>query len=553
MAIFDIDAITADVDWDLDDTLASGAYRIQYSKVNGSFQWDSTYYDSIGLYRGQVDPDLVRIRLTDPLGIQEEVMLGIVDRSGRQRDGGNGVVGSIAGRDLLALVLDKYPTTATTLQGVTIYQADPYVSSDATIVPVTNFTDALTELVGLAGLGGVLFDLGGDDYPIGRSIPVTTDRTYGEVLADLLTPWRWSEKHRADVWVEGDVLRIARRGLNARGTVNVEYEMLTVHRYEKTVKPAGDVRVEGATYEVLVPSHDQPPGTDDDIRVTTNHVTGPTARASYTETLIEYYTDDKLEHTVRQRSYDDFLRFETWVANSTFIRDPSSEADGNKDTETETHTVADNRSGENPWYPLQKTVSTKNAKWNYYSDTGDTQSADVTETEYDESAEDELQLPIKDFRVSNQHYSRSVTQVVRQSQTSEFDPDSGALRTQFGLPEVAPFRGRGALGIERPGTRREQRKFSAGPETAHLKFSSELLGSDAACLLIHGRLVDEFAGTRLGISITLPADFRIKHGMALQVLNAPAWWDASNFLITASRIHSAHDGLMMDLEGVAWL
>ena len=105
--INEVKGIRWSVSHDLSGGLAARMFDVLYTKVNGVSVWDETQYNLIEMYRGESDPDLVRIR-ADWDGDERDVVLGVVDRSGREQTD-EGVAGTLSGRDKAALVLDRFP------------------------------------------------------------------------------------------------------------------------------------------------------------------------------------------------------------------------------------------------------------------------------------------------------------------------------------------------------------------------------------------------------------------------------------------------------------
>lgn len=534
-------------DQDLDDVVAAAGFRCTYRNPGAGHVWNPAIFDGLRVYRGEASPDTVRIEgETD--GFADTVILGIVDRSRREDRGDGTPRGALIGRDLLALVLDRYPSTAFTLDGLNV-TAVP--GAPAEIRLRDTFTSAVQRVCDAAGIS-VLFVLGGRDYPLGRSIAVTTDRTFAQVLADLMEPFRWSEKYRVDAWMDGTRLVIARRGEEARGRVTTEAARIVEIIFEKTALPiVNDVRVEGARYDVPVREDQEDRSAFRGYQV---DIAGPTPESSYRETTTEFVNRrGQLDRMVRYREYADGQRRERWDVQATFINQAGSPLDGNKASESEHHYVADNRSGLNTSFPFEKLVGSKLTVWRYYEDNGDTQSEDTIETERDETAESETVLPPKTCRITSYRYLRSHRQTLRYWNVSEVDASTGEIeRSTFGASEIAPFRMRRGEGDRAASVSTEPYQIAAGPNTAQRRESSDLLGSEAACEALRQDLLDEHSCVRIGVSVAMAPDLRLRVGMVQVVQGAPADWPVTEWLITAIRADATDRRFGMRVEGIAW-
>lgn len=545
---------------DLGDAPAAASFSATYRsrKADGSF--DPVFFNGIQVYRGGSNPHLVRIKPTVD-GLTETLVLGVVDRNGVSRGDDGDVAGLLSGRDLIALALDNYPTAPFTLDGFT-------VKADGTLAFRETFKGAMRRLASEAGLT-VLFDC--PDYELGKSVPVTTDRTVAEVMQELLRPLRWSVKNRVDVWIEGTTLRVARRGQAARGTVAVDAARIHVERMDRTSLPAvAGVRVEGAGYEVEeadtggagLPSLDgQPYSTSQGPFTVTRTVAGKTT--TYIDEGTQWYDGQgRMTHSFRKCTYlllanEPTTRVESWEKTCTFFVDSTVPFDGAPKTERETYRVLQ------AW-PVEgggvsggeEVIREREAEWRYFADNGDLLMEDGFEVEKDEEAT--LPLPLKTNRVTKYRYRRSGGRILRDQEITEQDPATGAVTRSFGTTDQGPFNadaGQRIEGVARAGKRMARRLVSAGPEPTSGKFRierSELLGDAADCEAIRQDLIDEHASIHLEASFAMEPDLRVKPGKVLTVQSAPAWWPATSWLVTAVAKDATGDVFGMRVEGEAW-
>lgn len=554
MPVLEIPAKTWSYTADLGDAPAAAAYSATYVARKNDGTFDDQFFSGIRVFRGEADPHFVRIKPTID-GIQETLMLGVVDRNGAVRQRGGALAGFVSGRDLIALALDRYPSAPTTLDGFT-------VNADGALAPRETFKGALRRLAEAVGLT-VLYDC--PDYKLGRSVPVTTDRTFGEVMQELLRPLRLSEKWRVDVWVEGTTLRVARRGQEARGTVIVDAARIKLERMEKTALPAVDgVRVEGASYEAeedeiggtqvagLVSITGQPYGTPFGPFTVTKTVAGKTI--AYVDEGQQYYdAKGRMTSSFRKVTYLSSIRTEKWEKTCEYYVDSTLPYDGAPKRETETYKV------DQIWVTQQgeEIVRQRDASWQYFGDNGDLLAEDVFEVEKDEQAK--LPLPVNIERTSRFRYRRSAGRVLRDYETTEVDPGTGAVSRTFGTTDQGPFNadaGQKVSGVAHPGRRMAQKTVAAGPEPTSGKFrleKSEYLGSEADCEAVRQDLIDEHASVRLGVSLDMEPDLRVKPGKVLTVQGAPGWWPTAQFTVIAVSKEAESRGMGMRVDGVAWL
>lgn len=561
--VTDIPAERWGVRSDFSDAPAAMSYDVTYRtrKADGTF--DPVFLDGVKVYRGEADPDKVRIRPTIE-GITETLLLGIVDRNGVARDAdAKGVLGALTGRDLIALALDTYPAEAFTLDGM--------VGAGASYRET--FYGAMRELAERAGLFAV-FDC--PDYRLGTSLPVPADRTLGEAMQELLRPFRWSEKHRVDVWVEGEatpVLRVARRGNNARGVVVVDASRVLVEAMEKTALPiVDDVRVEGASYETEVPDGGGSGGGTPDPGGNPYSVSyGPTTISktvagkltSYVEDGTRWYDGQGRQLAEIRRVVYLILdgqattRSELHQRTSTFWVDSTKPFDGAPKNEAESYIVTQ-------LWPAQaggftsgpETVSVKSTDYTYYEDNGDTFGEDVFELERDEGGASPL--PDKLNRSTRVRWRRSGGRVLKDVEIVEVDVGTNIPQRSFATTVIGPFNadaGQVSGGAARPGYRMERGQIAAGPEPTSGRFrveSSELLGHEDDCEAIRQDLIDEHASVRWEAAFAMVPDLRVKPGVVLTVQNAPAWWPVASFTVTGVQKDRDQAGYSMRVQAVAW-
>src|SRR3989304_267937 len=286
MSIFDVVAFDWSVDSDLEAAgiFASG-YRARYSQpLASNQQWDNGIFGGINGYRGESNPDIVRIR-GEFEGMADIVIVGIVDRNGISFQ--NSVIGDLVGRDLLALMLDKYPTPSTFVLG----------------------SDVITAIVSLAAMAGLSVVYDAPSYILGRDVAITADRTIAEWIEDFLAPLRWADRHRVDTWIESNTLYVADRMEFARGSVSLPYDRVILERMEETALPIVDgVYVEGASYDALEPlSGEITSNTEEDVQTTISGNTTTVITTRTTEWLDALGRLFRRDRSINTETFVDFI------------------------------------------------------------------------------------------------------------------------------------------------------------------------------------------------------------------------------------------------------
>jgi hypothetical protein len=267
MPTIEIEALDWSYSHDLDDAGSAAEFRATYRQQTAARVWDPNVHEDLAPYGGAAAPDLVAIIVTTD-GLRRELVTGVVDEKGWRQDD-SGVIGEVVGRDRMALLLDRRPAAGFTLQGT---QYDPDTGS---LVYGESFMSAVQQVCSRAGVA-VQFRGNVVNYWLGDSVVVSPQQTYAQVIAPLLGPLRWSERHRVDAWMEGPTLIIAARSASAE-VVQVEAARIDDARMAESVAlpgspadaPAGEpgqpggpgmgaapkpkVRVEGYKYQREVP------------------------------------------------------------------------------------------------------------------------------------------------------------------------------------------------------------------------------------------------------------------------------------------------------------
>ncbi len=546
-----INAERFELSHDVDDAISAMTYDVEYEPRGTTEVFDPTFFNTLRLYDGRNVLDQVRIKGTVD-GITDQLVLGIVDRNGwTDREGGS-VAGRIQGRDLAALILDSHPTK--------IF-AFPVGST---------FYASVRTLAAKAGLAGVQFFC--RNYIIGTTYPVNLDRTLVAALQDLLTPLRWSEKHRTDAWVDNNILTVAERNYTnpARGTITVDAARIIVDRFEKTrLISVDDVRVEGARFKIILTD----PNASTSTTVTnTRHVdlTDPKNGAvveSFDETLtIVYDAFSRVISTDRLRTYlirggAFTVRFEHESATNTFWADdgttsPANLARRGKEKEhTSFFDITDEWSNQ---VIATERVSSIFSTADYWERFGNAKSIDRSETLLDQDSPSPLAIKSKSVESTRWYYSGK--QVIQEKTLTTFNPD-GSVSSTNSTRDIGAFDvTQGAQTTAGANQQVLESQFFAGPAVlGPLGFQgilrreqSDMLGSNADCAGIRTDLIDEHVSIKVGISLRMPFDFRIRPGKLLVVQNAPSWWPITQFYITAMRI-SAGDGFLSDVEALAWV
>lgn len=550
MATYDVLAKTFDVQHDIDDAFSSAGWSITYERLTAAQVFDPFFFNDIEIYHGEASPDKVRIKVNVD-GIESEIMLGVVDRNGWTDRQGGAVSGSMGGRDLMAFILDKTPTTG------------------FTIAAGTKFRDAVEQIAELAGLSVSFFC---DDYTISTPVPVTVDNTFGSVLQTLLTPFRWSEKHRVDAWVEGTILTIAERNYSAppRGTVTINAERLVTNRMEKSRNvQVDDVKVDGARFRVVIISPDLDSAHTDESDET---ITSDDGKNIYT-----IHTEEEFDNKGRPIRKD--------IDKVWLLRVSQQFPAGGPTTRTEhTHdeyAYHDNVGQDVPFYSLLKSeesyhevtdtwgpvsgkvggperISERVVQWDYYPDNGDAKSQEVSDVQ---RTEDGTKIPtswngtntvtsIRWYRMGGQ-----TTQVANGTEYQLGGVQSGAVKRSWRTTQVGAYKVPSASeGVAKSNEQVTEGQYSAGPTSYAMKLrreQSDML-DNAGCALVRGHLLDENTSTMVAASFRMPFDPRIKPGKLLAVQQAPSWWPVTSFYITAIRA-TAGEGLDSDIEALAWV
>lgn len=568
--INEVKGIRWHVSHDLSGGLAARMFDVAYTKVNAVNVWDSGQYDAIELYRGESDPDLIRIK-AEWDGDERDVILGIVDRSGREQTD-DGVGGFVSGRDKAALVLDRYPSAAFTLQGNTVV--------NNALVPGLTYKQAVEQVATQAGLT-VVWNIGTDNYNLGRSVAVTTDQTFGEVIALLLAPWRFGEKYSHDAWVSDDglTLNVVRRGL--LGSVNVAFQRLTVNRYEKRALPiVNDVRVEGQSYETVVSStmfsSFCDPLTPETI---TRDFDGQSPSQSYTETTqIFRNTACQITEVKITQAYKDNLR--TVVKRLLFMYwlSPGNPIDGKVKTQTYEHRDTNGQIGSAQRINADGTQSAGEAaqfshtstlresmtkKFDYYGDNGDAKTTDEEHRKFENpvigpgvplkivSGWDESNRTYKQFI-----YVRGKGQTHRIVAVQNYRIIANALSPtgQEVQCEIPPYEvTEQVTSAVAQGSRQQTVTLSAGVTGSKRLERSELLGDDTSIALIRTRLVEEQNLKVVEATISALPDHLIKPGWTLVIEGKPAWFDISSLYVLSSDIEGDERGALMTLRCIGFL
>lgn len=576
MPEFPIDAFEWSVSHDLSALLNAATYEARYQNSNAQMGWSPTIYDDIELYGGEADPDLVVIRATFD-GNTAEVMRGVADRSSREQ-GPRGVNGVVAGRDKMALALDRYPDAPFTIQGIMTNSG-----GGVTVIPGQKYREAVQIVAGLAGLS-VLWNVGTDDYDIGRTIPVTTEQTFGQILSQLLEPWHLSRKYGHDAWIDGTTLRIVRRDLG-EATVSVSFDRLRVNDYHKTRLPAvNDVRVEGATYETIV---DDPEAIGEEcpgIRETAISVFNADPKQAYTETTAEHLDAFcRLILFVKNRIYGDLIRSELEIKTISYVGNTDRidnivreirETDGRQFSPVPP-------SNENLGHELVADLREREVTvFSYYED-GDVKTEDVfiqkyggkdqrylsgtsspSEIAYDADAtvkdtnsNRQLDTLIESERtVRTYRYIRTAGYLVRFVDQTDTNVLKGTVIRRFGQDEVSPYKVGASTGSTIPrGKKQETAQISCGPTTAKRVETNDMIGDATSACLLRTRIVEEHGLELLDISVQGLPDHNIKAGRRMNITGAPSWFDATNFYILSTEISKGSRGALQTSRGIAFI
>lgn len=586
MPTYVIDAVSWDFNQNLDDAFAASGYRVRYRKETAGHEWDGLVFANVKPYRGGMPEDTFVIQATTD-GLTDTLVEGIVDENvlihqGRARDG------DLVGRDKAALGLQGYPLAALTIPGFVVHRHHYIIIVDGQIVDeywgdweldysgAWMLTEALSRLCQDVGLS-VSFDNGILNYTIGKSLPIPTDKVIGEAINELLTPLRWSEKHRVDVWVDGTTVHFAKRNYTAppRGAITVDFNHLINPQIRKTSLDAvTDVCVEGASYEwpeVVVQMDDGgnpvagapyiAPYSIAESQTVELVVQGIIAER-YTESSLEEYTGaGQLWRKTLRRIYDPSIgaipkfREEETIATSTYNVAPGTPMDGLKTSEVEEYKVKDTTGSR--VLTMLTVVKRKKSLFTYYDDTGEPKTEDVTEYEYDETGTPSglpLSLPLTTQRNMSYRWRRSYYQLYREWLVVEIDATTGEVTRTFGSGEVAPA----SSGITRYGAGEQTTTKNISACDAEAlppvrKESNELIGTTADAQAIRADIADEHNSIRVGFSSGIHPDIRIKAGMLMTIQNAPADWPMTSFYLTSVNWTGAGKTQTLSVEGLNWV
>jgi len=514
---------SVDADLEAAGLFASG-FRARYNQPLASTQqWDNGIFGGLQIYRGQASPDLVRIRGTFD-GITDVIITGVADRNGIAFQ--NGVVGELAGRDLLALALDRYPTARTIPKG-------------------TNVGAAVAQLAPFPLIWNA------PSYILGRDLPVTADRTVAEWIQDLLVPLRWAERHRVDTWVDGQNLYVADRMQFARGDVSLPYDRVILERMEETGLPAVDgVYVEGASYDALeaVPGAGITSTTTQDTQTTTAGNTTTIITTNTTEwkdALGRLYRRDRYVNTETfVNSILQLIVLETYYMIATFLDGAgySVQLQGKRASETETGTKT-RKDG------LTAQYKTINRSWTYDA-AGEQASEVTTEVSYDVETGTQGEHVLTKYA-----FTRAGGQVNRIWDVQQTDATSGEVKRRTGQSEVgAGSLPTASLAPVPAGFQRVTKHYhSSGAATLHRRESSDLLGSDADCNTIAALIWEDYLYKKVRVILRFPPALDVKPGKRLTVTGAPSYWKSNVFYVLSSSASKTGKGAEQRIEGIAWI
>lgn len=490
MPVVEIEATEWSYSHDLDDAGSAADYRAKYLEGDLQLVWDPSLHQSTIPYQGQSNPQIVAIIVTTD-GLQRELVRGVVDSASWSHD--LIVTGELFGRDQMALLLDRFPSETFVIKGAEVNPATGGLTYHNT------FASAVQLVCGKAGvpvsIGNVV------NYLLGNDVVLSQERTYAQTLAELLGPLRWSERHKVDAFMEGNVLYVRPRSQPV-GTVSIEAARIKTPRFVKSIGliAGGDdppkVRIEGFSYQREVSGipgdvasrveryalhgdiHEQKIFVDEDGKYTdkppkerdeekgkeparpipglpwfTGYMYSPEEREvsltvqgiteSYTVKEIEYYdSQGRLTGTYKRTDWQSKSRWEEHRSSVEFEWDGTKVSYGNKISEYVihfVHAVAYAYNEENELVTdIHEVVHEKKSEWTYWWDNGDTQSMDSFEVIKDESAQ-KSPLPLKERVITKQRFRRSMGQIWRDTEVITFD-DTGLIERSFEVREIGPFK-----------------------------------------------------------------------------------------------------------------
>lgn len=592
MTTTNIPAIQWQFEHDVDDAVSAGRFRATYRAVTSAKVWDPTIFNGVHIYQRQDSPDFIRITMSVE-GTPVVVVEGVCDQH-IYRDTATGAIGTVAGRDKMAILLDRRPT------GSFIYNLNAFLQ-----IPPAQFTrlivnppspDIATILYGSAIINGqpapntdlytainqlmqtvnvpVIIHPGVPNYSLGPSITVTRDKSYAEYLAQLLRPLRLSEKHRVDALadpVTGSI-HIIQRDNVPYNTVTMGHACFKDIEFEKTGLPNWPtVRFQGFSWrspvrvtqgvtglaEPIIRFEENISGAS--LIYTLETVTWPDAaglevekyeKKTYTVDTLNGALSGCIEETLTTKTYNETLGsagYGLLQQMRVTVQKTIPDVGGpfiTKDTIDDYTYWTEN---------IQPQTGAAAAAAGSGFPAGSLQSHTTIQLDYSETG------PVADFTKKTttvETISQSSNQVIRSLRTIVQDA-SGNVTTTQDIQDVGPFKIVGGKGgqVQGLGTVMTQMWIESGPldvagVTLPFVVNDEMIADQTTANQIHDWLVDEYASIKVRVHAMVQPDIRIRPGRIMAVTGAPSSWPVTSWYITAVRM--VHEGFWT-VEGTAWL
>jgi hypothetical protein len=548
MPIIDINATSWDAQHDVDDAFSAASYRAAYEFLDANKRWDPTIFNTTPIFKGETNPTIIRI-LDQSDGLQQTVIQGVVDRSSFRFDGRK-IVGEVAGRDFMSFVLDRHPTKPFTIPG------SPLVTAPSPFADT--FQGAISKIAAKAGIQVVF--VGVPNYQLGKPVPVTIDRTFGDIMQELISPFRITEKFKVDAWMEGQgQMVIAQRNYvtGPRGNVTVDASRILSMLMAKTsLISITDARVEGAQFRIEVPEEFCSPTVSTHGKIILSRPSGAKVDAAVDET--NYY--DGNCNLVRTVTVYNFLNVVVPAKNEsvlvpwvqveeityTFVPPHIPAQTEDKLLRSQTRTIKEGSSFASLFLTFDEAH-----EWLYFVDAPGTVKSHITGTRKFDS-----KGVFETHTVETKLYRRTGAQTILDQITESFDA-SGVLVSHNRTTTISPTLVDHEQGkVASPGKKMVTSVIVCGPNllTGTMRLErNELLGTISDCCLIRGHILGEHASTKIAASFSMAPDLRVKPGIVLTIQNAPSFWPATMFYITSVRISYSRNSQRMDVEGLTWV
>jgi len=598
------------IDWSyqVDLTQGPGTFSANFLDVEGFRATESIYNNAASADRIQIyvlvqgNSDLLGEFVVDEYSATE---------------GPDGVTSRLAGRDSKALLLELFPATSTTYQGMT-------VSSDCTITYHQTAVGALTDIIQRAGYTP---SVNIDNYQLGQDFVHGTNTSFGEAITQLLEPQRQTggEKYWGDVYLQGTTIWVWQRNLGAPfGSVNVRHQDLIERNIEKQ-RPAltSSIQVLGHQYScfesaLVIPTSSEPitgwpwtsaytkrygPVTTTDpnfgVELYTKEweaVYGSDGRCLNTAWHIQYHNYIVVDENGNMVPGSPFPHIREETLTETFEYNTITNA-GVKLTGKTTEKFVTDFTSIYAWIPATATAAgylqyrgqkyvqqiTKRTEtiWQYPPELSDVTLSPAAQAQLRrigaiseeavnmEANEKDLIIPagsttptraFAPLEVTSKQgfrYIQTGNQLLRVALNEVHDPARSGPEVvrEEEVSELAA----GELPTSEVGTtipfeqRSREVQISCGLDTEREKITLSYVGDAPSACRIRDQLTDARNSWKVVGNFTLLPDLNIREGMTMTITNAPARWQTSTFFVVGRTFERTTVGLIMRVTGLAWL